>query len=209
MAFVSSAELLVLHGLRILGMADTDRVAARFSLPRGDVGELLLDYQANGWVRRVGFADVDGWTLTQAGRDEGGRMLGAELDRAGARGTVTAAHASFVPLNARFLELITKWQIRPIPGQPMTVNDHTDWRWDTDVLKSLGGVCRTVRPVCDDLTAALSRFAGYPDRLAAALSLVDHGERRFVDAPKIDSCHTVWFELHEDLLATLGLERGA
>jgi hypothetical protein len=23
-----------------------------------------------------------------------------------------------------------------------------------------------------------------------------------------DSCHTVWMELHEDLLATLGLERG-
>jgi hypothetical protein len=25
----------------------------------------------------------------------------------------------------------------------------------------------------------------------------------------MDSYHTVWFELHEDLLATLGLERGA
>ena len=25
----------------------------------------------------------------------------------------------------------------------------------------------------------------------------------------IDSYHTVWFELHEDLLATLGLERAA
>ena len=27
--------------------------------------------------------------------------------------------------------------------------------------------------------------------------------------PKIDSCHTVWMELHDDLLATLGLERGS
>ena len=25
---------------------------------------------------------------------------------------------------------------------------------------------------------------------------------------RIDSCHTGWFELHEDLLSTLGLERG-
>jgi len=25
----------------------------------------------------------------------------------------------------------------------------------------------------------------------------------------MDSCHTVWMELHEDLLATLGLERGS
>jgi hypothetical protein len=23
-----------------------------------------------------------------------------------------------------------------------------------------------------------------------------------------DSCHTVWFELHEDLLSTLGIRRG-
>jgi hypothetical protein len=41
------------------------------------------------------------------------------------------------------------------------------------------------------------------------LRRVDRGERRWVDAPRIDSCHTVWFELHEDLLASLGLERGA
>ena len=32
-----------------------------------------------------------------------------------------------------------------------------------------------------------------------------HGE--WFDKPLIDSYHTVWFELHEDLLATLGLER--
>ncbi|MDQ1375434.1 MAG: hypothetical protein QOJ09_2772, partial [Actinomycetota bacterium] len=27
--------------------------------------------------------------------------------------------------------------------------------------------------------------------------------------PLIDSYHTVWFELHEDLLSTLGIERGS
>jgi hypothetical protein len=25
----------------------------------------------------------------------------------------------------------------------------------------------------------------------------------------VDSCHTVWMELHEDLMATLGIQRGA
>jgi hypothetical protein len=29
-----------------------------------------------------------------------------------------------------------------------------------------------------------------------------------VARPRADSCHTVWMELHEDLLATLRLERG-
>ena len=34
------------------------------------------------------------------------------------------------------------------------------------------------------------------------------GETDWLTKPIIDSYHTVWFELHEDLLATLGLERG-
>lgn len=35
------------------------------------------------------------------------------------------------------------------------------------------------------------------------------GERAFVDRTDVDSCHRVWFELHEDLIATLGIDRGA
>ena len=46
------------------------------------------------------------------------------------------------------------------------------------------------------------------DRYSTALARVDSGERRWVDSPEIDSCHTVWAQLHEDLLATLGLPRG-
>ena len=38
---------------------------------------------------------------------------------------------------------------------------------------------------------------------------VDRGERAWVAQPRIDSCHTVWMELHDDLLATLGLKRGS
>jgi hypothetical protein len=33
------------------------------------------------------------------------------------------------------------------------------------------------------------------------------GEGDWFTSPLVDSYHTVWFELHEDLLATLGLER--
>ena len=61
MAHTSSAELLVLHGLRVKGMADAAAVAQRFALDRELVAELLLDYEAFGWITRVHFADVDGW----------------------------------------------------------------------------------------------------------------------------------------------------
>ena len=207
MAFVSSAELLVLHGVRIQGMADTDSVVRRFSLDPVTVEDLLLDHAARGWVRRAGFADVTGWTLTEAGRGADSRMLAAELDEAGVRHIVAESHTSFSTLNARFLTLITKWQIRPTRWDPMTANDHSEWRWDEDILKSLAGLAQSVRPVGDRLEQALARFAGYPERFVAAVKRVDGGERKWVDEPGVDSCHTVWFELHEDLLATLGLER--
>ena len=38
---------------------------------------------------------------------------------------------------------------------------------------------------------------------------VTEGDRDWFTKPTIDSYHTVWFELHEDLLATLGLERSS
>jgi hypothetical protein len=208
MAFVSSTDLLVLHSLRIQGMADTGRVARRFSLDPGTVEDLLLDYQAYGWIQRVEFADLHGWSLTETGHRKGSELLAGELTEAGATAAVTQAHTGFLALNPRFLTAITKWQIRPTPSEPMATNDHSDWPWDEDVLRTLAALTRLVRPIADGLSLALDRFAGYPDRMVAALARVDRGERNWVDAPRIDSVHTVWFELHEDLLATLGLERG-
>ena len=208
MAFVSAPQLLVLHAVRILGMADAATVSRRFSLDKAEVDELLLDHEARGRVGRVGFADVGGWALTDAGREEDQRLLAVELDEAGVRDPVTQSHAAFLELNGRFLEQITRWQIRPTPWDPMAANDHSEWRWDENVLKSLAGLSRSLRPVGDQLAQALARFAGYPERFGAALDRVDKGQRYWVDQPRIDSCHTVWFELHEDLLATLGLQRG-
>ena len=70
MTHISSPELLVLHGLRIKGMADATAVAKRFDLDPDLVNELLLDYEALGWVSRVSFADIKGWALTATGRAE-------------------------------------------------------------------------------------------------------------------------------------------
>lgn len=55
---VSDPITLTLHAVRLLGFAETHRVASRFSLDRGDVEENLLDFEAQGWVTRTGFAGV-------------------------------------------------------------------------------------------------------------------------------------------------------
>ena len=38
---------------------------------------------------------------------------------------------------------------------------------------------------------------------------VEAGDHQWFTRPLIDSYHTVWFELHEDLLSTLGKERAS
>ena len=209
MGHPSSAELLTLHTVRVTGMTDAAAIARRTGLPREVVEELLLDDQARGWVSRVDFAGLAGWSLTESGRLEGERRLADELDRTGARPVVDEAHDTFVRLNQRFLSTLTRWQIRPQPWDRLAANDHDDPVWDARVLDELVSYRRRLGPLCAELTAALDRFAGYDDRFAAALARAEAGQLSWVDGAGVDSCHTVWIQLHEDLLATLGLDRGA
>lgn len=204
----SSAELLVLHGVRILGFATPGEVAARYRLEPDLVGELLLDDEARGWVRHSGFGGRSGWSITDSGRRENERRLAEELDAAGARQIATDVHAAFLPLNRRLGTACTRWQIRPEPWDRMALNDHTDWQWDDRVLRTLTFLADAADRVCAPLSQALPRFGGHVDRYRSALARVDRGETAWVDAPDRASCHIVWIQLHEDLLATLGIERG-
>ncbi len=190
-------------------MADPASVARRTGLGDEVVLEQLLDDQARGWVQHVAFADLAGWALTESGRVEGERRLAAELDHTGARETVDAAHRTFLRQNARFLATVTRWQLRPQPGDPLAANTHDDPEWDGRVLDELADHGRRLESVCAVLAGGLGRFAGYDDRYAAALERADAGQLAWVDAPGIESCHTVWIQLHEDLVATLGVERGS
>jgi hypothetical protein len=203
----SEPTLLVLHGLRLLGFADEDRVAARFALDRDEVVESLEDFEAFGWVQRSRFAGVGGWSLTNAGRAQDSALLAAELDAAGARSVVAAALEAFEPLNARFMDAVTRWQVHPMPGDPLAANDHSDPRWDDRAIADLVGLSSALDRVCAPLAAALARFNGYATRYAISADHVRRGESRWVDALGIDSCHVVWIQLHEDLLATVGVDR--
>ena len=209
MAHESAPEDLALHGARVLGFATASRIARRYGLDAGAVGESLLDFQARGWVRDLSFAGSSGWSLTDAGRIENERRLAAELDTSGVRDAVTAAHAAFVPLNRRFGTACTNWQVRPTRADPMALNDHADWRWDERVLRTLASIDGSFRHLCDQLAGCLARFGGYADRYSSALGRVEAGQLAWVDAPDRDSCHLLWIQFHEDLLATLGMPRGS
>ncbi len=207
MGHPSSPELLTLHAVRVTGMTDAFAIAHRTGIAREVVEDLLLDDEARGWVQRVAFADLAGWSLTETGRLEGERRLAAELDTTGARPAVERAHDTFARLNERFLLTLTRWQIRPQSWDRLAANDHDDPAWDGRVLDELASYRRRLGPLCAELTAALERFAGYDERYAAALARAEAGQLRWVDGTGVDSCHTVWIQLHEDLLSTLGIDR--
>jgi hypothetical protein len=201
----SEARLLVLHGLRLKGFADTDVVASLVGLDSAATGVQLATFQDAGLVvRRDG--RLSGWSLTPTGRKEHERLLAEELDAAGCRDAVAAAYRDFVALNGELLAICTDWQLRTVGGTQV-VNDHSDAAHDTAVIGRLVALHDKVRPVTSTLRDCFDRFASYGTRLRTALEKLVEGDRDWFTKPMIDSYHTVWFELHEDLLATLGIER--
>jgi hypothetical protein len=204
----SPSDLLVLHAVRLRGMADDAAVARRFGLDPAVAGELLLDGEAYGWVTRSEFAGVGGWSLTERGRAENERRLAAELAGVpGGAATLHRVHDAFLPLNARLQRACTDWQLRPAPGAPLAANTHDDPGWDARVVRELAALAAELAPLVAELAGSLDRFAGYDTRFSSALDRVRAGDPAWVDRTDVDSCHRVWFELHEDLIATLGIER--
>ncbi len=203
----SPVELLVLHAVRITGFADTPVVARRFDLDPVQTAEILDDARAYGWVQRASFADLHGWSLTESGRAEDERLLAAELSRVGGAGEVRTVYEAFGPLNARVLKACTHWQLRPAPDGRLVGNDHGDPAWDAAVLDELAAVDGAFAPWAGRLGNLLTRFHGYDLRFAAALARARAGDGRWIDGTDVDSCHRVWFELHEDIVATLGIDR--
>lgn len=208
MAHDSDPRLLALHAVRIKGFADDATVARRFGLDRAEVTEHLLDFEAYGFVRRSEFLDLSGWGVTDRGRTANEAQLRAELEETGAGPAVRAAYDRFLAHNERLLRACTGWQLRPQPGDPYAVNDHSDWAWDERVLRDLRDLAGRLREIVAELSGVLTRFAGYDERFEASLRRVDEGDLSGVDKPREDSCHTVWMELHEDLIASLGESRG-
>ncbi len=99
--------------------------------------------------------------------------------------------------------IIAAWQMRGAE----TRNDHADATYDADVIARLSDADTAFAPTMDSLAVAVPRLSGYRRRLAAALTRIIAGEADYVAKPIMDSYHSVWFELHEDLIALTGRSR--
>jgi hypothetical protein len=199
----SSTRLLVLHGLRLKHIVEPAVLACAMGLEVEDVVTELKGAEAEGLVQRRD-GQLSGWRLLPPGRAEHDQLLVDELDAAGARDSVDAAYRRFLAVNSELLSVCTAWQLRD-----GVVNDHLDASYDAEVVQRLREHHDQSAPIAAELASILDRFGAYPVRLTHAVEEVLSGATEWFTRPLLDSYHTIWFELHEDLLSTLGLERGA
>lgn len=205
-AYRSDPKLLALHGLRLRPIASAAAVADIAGIDAAEAESILTAAVGEGLVvKREG--RLSGFALLPPGRQAHQQLLAAELETTGARDAVHAGYKRFLALNGDLLEICTAWQLKDPVAQ--ILNDHDDPAYDQGVIDRLVALDEQARPVFAELAEALDRYRTYGERFAAALERVQAGETSYVADPMVPSYHTVWFELHEDLLATLGIDRAS
>lgn len=206
MSHSSDPLLLALHGLRLKGFAEAAVVGNLYGKTETETSaQLTKAAQSELATHREG--RMSGWSLTPAGRTAEEQLLSDELDAAGARQLVQSAYDRFLALNGSMLEVCTRWQVKDLDAQEL--NDHSDPAYDAGVIAELAALDDGVQPILTELVAVLDRFNIYPERFSFALDKLRGGDNEWFTKPIMESYHTVWFEMHEDLLATLGIDRAS
>jgi hypothetical protein len=186
----SAADAELLHVLLVKGVVSRDALTQ-------SAGEAAIDALAGlidrGLVVAVGPEQRRMYSLAGDGRE---RAAGAVREAMPAARSALERHYDeiFLPLNARFKHLCLRWQDDP---EDVALLDETDGVHDE--IEAL------LREPADVL--ALPRLRRYADRLDRLKEAVDGGDLDAYLAPTGESYHNVWFELHEDLLLSLGRSR--
>ena len=191
----------VIRALIIKGLVLPDALAPALLSTPEQVQPLLDRLVAEGLVEGVAGA----YRLTADGTIRGRDLMAADQDRWGAENALAAIDA-FVALDHRMKETVTAWQLTATEGE-LVLNDHTDRAYDARVLGQLAALHDDTAAWLMPLVPGLGRLGVYHSRLERALGLARGGDQRFVASPRVDSYHSVWFELHEDLIQLAGRNR--
>lgn len=192
-------ELGVLQGVRLKGRLSRTDLAATLGVDPGDLSPLLEELTAAGLLAEGATVQI-----TAAGRDRLAALLAQEREGVDA-GAMAAVYDDFRAVNADFKRLVTDWQLRGGPGG--VPNAHDDAEYDAAVLARLDDVHARAVPIVEAAAAQLPRLNAYATKLAAALDKIKAGQTAWLTRPLVDSYHTVWFELHEELIVAVGLTR--
>ena len=192
-------ELAVLQAVRLKGRVRPADLAATLNEDLGGIADIVERLTASGLL-------VDGATLriSPSGRTRLEALLAEE------RATINpaamaAAYDDFRAVNTDFKILVTDWQLKG--GSEGTPNTHDDAEYDAAVLARLDELHARVVPIIAATATQVPRLNAYTAKLSAALDKVNAGDTAWLSRPLIDSYHTVWFELHEELIGAVGMTR--
>jgi hypothetical protein len=192
----------VLHGLAVLKAAPVAAIARRTGLSPDAVEAELAAAEAAGRTVRAG----ERWTLAPLARlalqaDYSRRFADVRADAG-----IAEANASFETINVACKQLMTDWQVITVAGQKIP-NDHSDAAYDARIIDRLGALHERAEPVLARLEAGIPAVGFYRKALLEALEKAEDGDIAWVSDAASESYHTLWFELHEELIRALGGRR--
>lgn len=189
----------LLHGLAIKKHAAPGEIAPLVGMPEGEVIALLEQATKSGRA----IASHGKYVLSplaQVALHYNYSRHCAELRDTAA---FVAAYEDFERINVELKTLITCWQTMDTGGTRVP-NDHSNRDYDLQIIDQLGELHERAEKLVTKFENVLPRFAYYRVRLLAALEKAERGDPQWVSSPTMESYHTLWFELHEDLLRLLG-----
>jgi len=191
----------VLAALLVKGYATPESAGAALLVPPEEANALLDRLVADGLAEMAAGA----FRLTADGKAVAGERIAADTSGWGLDSAVDALD-TFLVLDQRMKATVTAWQMRNEDGT-QTFNDHADAAYDAAVLADLAALHADALAWLTPLVAGLPRLSAYRERLQRAIEATQAGDHRFVASPRVDSYHSVWFELHEDLILLAGRNR--
>ena len=183
-----------LRALGIKGFGTAESLADALLSTSAKVAPVLDELVADGLAELA----AGSFRLTVAGKTACRDDIAADTARWG-EAAAGEALETFHGFDLRMKDTVTAWQMRDVAGE-MVLNDHSDAAYDAAVLDGLTVLhADTVTWLCG-IVDHCGRFEDYRTRLERALGLGLAGDARFVASPRVDSYHSVWFELHEELI---------
>jgi len=197
------ARQALLLALRVKGAADSSQLRSATCTDESECERIIASLTAQGLIRK--HERLRKYLLTSAGNEAVSSQLEKERQVIGLV-QLEELYGRFLVLDAEFKALAGAWQVRS-HGPPPLFNDHSDSRYDQRIVNNLVRVHHRLRALLESLGKQRQRYNAYLARLANSLNRLCDGSLDHFTNPRVDSYHNIWFELHEDLLCTLGRQR--
>jgi predicted transcriptional regulator len=193
----------LLIALRVKGAADSTQLRTATHSNEDECERALTSLMAEGLIAKN--KSQQKYILTDAGKQAVSSQAERERHAIG-QVQLEQLYDRFMILDADFKRLAGGWQVCS-PGPPPVFNDHSDPRYDERIIKNLVRLHHRLRSLVEALGEQCPRYNAYRVRFADSLNRLSDGSADYFTNPRVDSYHNIWFELHEDLLCTLGRQR--